>query len=457
MTEDFYDLLEVSSDASQDEIKDAYREQVRVYHPDHNDDDRARAQFTAVKKAYDILGDPVERQAYDRLGHQDYVAKRTSGLPSPDVWRSTANSADGSDAGADATSESTASGTTFTYDDESATDSSGATSATSSAASASAAGAGSAGTASTGSRAGAGAGTGSGSGTGTTSTGNAASSASASTAGARTGSETGAATATGAAGTTDGGTAHGTASSSGSSRGAPSQSRDGEPGRFGDNAVVRWWRRQNFSLPLIWLSLLVYLGGLVHFRLENEAGLESLRAELAAAGTDAGAALDALTAERYGIDGSLEYLAAWELVAPPLEAPLWDAALAGVVGLTLLALLGARAYGDGETWRPVSIDETIVVALAVTATTVLVGGPLLAGAVLLPMLVAVIIRHTRRGPGWKPSYVYVVPVLAPLAGLGLAAAGEATLATDLLAFVVLPLLGGLSLPLRVSIRKRFGR
>ncbi|MFC7230748.1 DnaJ domain-containing protein [Saliphagus sp. GCM10025308] len=99
---DFYDLLDISSDASQDDVKQAFREQVRVYHPDLNDDDRAQAQFTALKKAYDILGDPVERQAYDRLGHEDYVAKRTSGLPSPDLWKSARDTDEDTDADADA-------------------------------------------------------------------------------------------------------------------------------------------------------------------------------------------------------------------------------------------------------------------------------------------------------------------------------------------------------------------
>jgi len=105
----------------------------------------------------------------------------------------------------------------------------------------------------------------------------------------------------------------------------------------------------------------------------------------------------------------------------------------------------------------VTINETIVVALAVAATTTLIGGPLLAGAVLMPLLFAVIIRHTKRLPGWAPSYLYVVPVLAPAAGFGAAAVGGATLPVDLAAFVILPLLGGLALPLRTTVRKHFGR
>lgn len=86
MTDDFYDLLGVDRDASQEEIRKAFREQVREYHPDLNDDPRAPAQFTALKKAYDTLGDPKERDDYERMGHTSYVAKRINGLPSPDEW-----------------------------------------------------------------------------------------------------------------------------------------------------------------------------------------------------------------------------------------------------------------------------------------------------------------------------------------------------------------------------------
>ncbi|WP_339103407.1 DnaJ domain-containing protein [Haloterrigena salinisoli] len=437
MTEDFYDLLDVPSDASQDEIKTAYREQVRVYHPDHNDDDRARAQFTAVKKAYDILGDPVERQAYDRLGHEDYVAKRTSGLPSADVWRSSDDTTDDGDdepERATATAGASATGTT------------GATS-----------------TSTTGSRSTAGSGTGTASSASTSSaSASSTSTATGSTANAAgTTSSADAATSSSAAGTGGTGstgtrTAGRTTTETTGTTGTATSNADTETGWLGDNAVARWWRRQNFSLPLIWLSVLVYLTGLGHFALANRSGLETLRAELAAAGTEPDAIAATLSSGRYGIDSSVAYLTAFELVAPPLEEPLWPAALAGAVCLTLLTLLGVRAYRDGETWGPVSIDETIVVALAVTAATVLVGGPLLAGAVLMPMLFAVIVRHTRRGPGWKPSYLYVLPVLAPLAGFGAAMIGEATLAIDLATLVALPIVGGLGLPLRATIRKHFG-
>jgi hypothetical protein len=96
MTEDFYDLMDVDEDASQDEIKAAFREKVREYHPDLNDDHRAQAQFTALKKAYDTLGNSSERNSYDRMGHEDYVAKRIKGLPSQDVWSDSSSSSSSS-------------------------------------------------------------------------------------------------------------------------------------------------------------------------------------------------------------------------------------------------------------------------------------------------------------------------------------------------------------------------
>lgn len=117
MTEDFYDLMDVDEDASQEDIKDAFREKVQEYHPDLNDDPRAQAQFTALKKAYDTLGNPSERTSYDRMGHEDYVTKRIKGLPSQDKW-------------ADDTSSSDDSGTTSTASGSSASSTTGRSSST---------------------------------------------------------------------------------------------------------------------------------------------------------------------------------------------------------------------------------------------------------------------------------------------------------------------------------------
>jgi curved DNA-binding protein len=69
MAKDYYDVLGVSRDASQDDIKRAYRKKAKKFHPDANKDDpRAEDRFKEVNEAYDVLRDPEKRQQYDRFG-----------------------------------------------------------------------------------------------------------------------------------------------------------------------------------------------------------------------------------------------------------------------------------------------------------------------------------------------------------------------------------------------------
>lgn len=199
------------------------------------------------------------------------------------------------------------------------------------------------------------------------------------------------------------------------------------------------------------------MSGLGDFALGNRTELEALRADLVAVGLDPMALRTALSSSRYGIDTGTEFVARSELVTPPVESLQWYAALGGIVGVVVVSLLLVRVVWREETWKPVSIDETILLAVALAIPTTLIGGPLLAGAVLMPFLFTVIVAHTRRGPGWKPSYLYVLPVLAPLGGFAVGFAGYATLPVELVAFVVLPLAGAFGLPLRATIRKHFDR
>jgi molecular chaperone DnaJ len=69
MKRDYYEILGVDRNASDEEIKRAFRRLAFKYHPDHNRDDGAEERFKEINEAYEILSDSDKRATYDRFGH----------------------------------------------------------------------------------------------------------------------------------------------------------------------------------------------------------------------------------------------------------------------------------------------------------------------------------------------------------------------------------------------------
>ena len=69
---DYYEVLEINKDATEREIKTAYRKLAMKYHPDRNKEPDAEEKFKEVSEAYEILSDPEKRAKYDKYGHQAF-------------------------------------------------------------------------------------------------------------------------------------------------------------------------------------------------------------------------------------------------------------------------------------------------------------------------------------------------------------------------------------------------
>eukprot|EP00670_Eutreptiella_braarudii_P022664 CAMPEP_0174365336 /NCGR_PEP_ID=MMETSP0811_2-20130205/76862_1 /TAXON_ID=73025 ORGANISM="Eutreptiella gymnastica-like, Strain CCMP1594" /NCGR_SAMPLE_ID=MMETSP0811_2 /ASSEMBLY_ACC=CAM_ASM_000667 /LENGTH=83 /DNA_ID=CAMNT_0015505899 /DNA_START=50 /DNA_END=297 /DNA_ORIENTATION=- len=69
-SDDYYKVLGVSKDASENDISRAYKKLALKYHPDKNPDNREKAEenFKKVSEAYDVLSDAKKRKSYDQFG-----------------------------------------------------------------------------------------------------------------------------------------------------------------------------------------------------------------------------------------------------------------------------------------------------------------------------------------------------------------------------------------------------
>ena len=66
---DYYEVLELSKNASSEDIKKSYRKLAKKYHPDINKDPGAEEKFKEINEAYEVLSDPQKKQIYDQYGH----------------------------------------------------------------------------------------------------------------------------------------------------------------------------------------------------------------------------------------------------------------------------------------------------------------------------------------------------------------------------------------------------
>ena len=95
MKRDYYDVLGISKNASENDIKQAYRKLARKYHPDSGGDTKENVEkFHELQEAYDILSDKEKRKNFDRFGHN---AQNFAGAGTPGGFRTNVNGVNFSD------------------------------------------------------------------------------------------------------------------------------------------------------------------------------------------------------------------------------------------------------------------------------------------------------------------------------------------------------------------------
>ncbi len=83
---DYYEILGLSRDASEQDIKKAFRKLAMQYHPDRNKAPDAEAKFKEINEAYAVLSDPQKRSTYDRFGHEGLNQQGFTGANPFDIF-----------------------------------------------------------------------------------------------------------------------------------------------------------------------------------------------------------------------------------------------------------------------------------------------------------------------------------------------------------------------------------
>ncbi|KAH9420380.1 DnaJ sub B member 9 [Dermatophagoides pteronyssinus] len=83
---DYYEILGIKRDASEREIKKAFRNLAIKYHPDKNKDPGAEEKFREIATAYDVLSDKEKRKQYDQFGETDNMANKFTNANFQDIF-----------------------------------------------------------------------------------------------------------------------------------------------------------------------------------------------------------------------------------------------------------------------------------------------------------------------------------------------------------------------------------